>query len=140
VSSPWVRAKWEIHMTPKQYSEFVRLTESNDFIKIRDRLYDRQILRLTHSVMGVANESGELMEILKKHVFYGTETDRTHLIEEYGDPLWYIALGLDSLGISITETMEKNVAKLKARYPSGKFDAKDAVNRDIEAEKSALEK
>jgi NTP pyrophosphatase (non-canonical NTP hydrolase) len=127
-------------MTPEQYSEFVRLTESNDFDEIRKRLILERNIRLTHSVMGIANESGELMEILKKYLFYGTLADRTHLIEEYGDLLWYIALGLDSLGISITETMEKNVAKLKARYPSGKFDAKDAVNRDLEAEKSALEK
>lgn len=125
-------------MNPSEYSTAVLVTESKNFDAIRARLKTDASLRLMHSIMGVANEAGELMEAIKKGIFYGKEPDRVNLIEEYGDLLWYIALGLDALGVTFDEVMEKNIAKLKARYKDGEFDALLAVERDRVKEREAL--
>lgn len=126
-------------MNPSEYTAAVLVTESDDFAAIRNRLSSDQAIRLMHSIMGVSNEAGELMEILKKGIFYGKDPDVPHLIEEYGDLLWYIALGLDAIGVSFEQVMERNIAKLKARY-SDRFTAQEAIERNKDHEYVAMEK
>ena len=94
--------------------------------------------RLLHAGIGLATESGEFLDALKKHVFYGKALDRTNLKEEVGDLLWYCAIALDELGSSFEEVQATNIAKLKARYPN-KFTMGDAENRDLKAERKILE-
>lgn len=95
-------------------------------------------LRLWHGVTGVQTESGELSDQIKRHVFYGKPLDETNLKEELGDLLWYIALVANVLNMSLAEVMERNLAKLRVRYPE-KFTADRALNRDVEAERVVLE-
>ena len=113
------------------------MTESSDFRPIKERLSD-QTLRLLHAAIGLATESGETLDALKKHVFYGKELDKVNLKEEMGDLLWYLAVMADSLGIDFESAMEHNIAKLKAR-DQGKFSSEKAINRDLVLEKEALE-
>lgn len=61
-----------------------------------------------------------------------------NLKEELGDKLWYAALALDELKSTFEETMEANIKKLRARYPN-KFTEEDAINRDLEKERAALD-
>jgi hypothetical protein len=42
------------------------------------------------------------------------------------------------VGFSFEESMEKNLAKLKARYPQ-KFTGDNALNRDLDNERATLE-
>ena len=46
-----------------------------------------------HAAMGVVTEVGELVDNLKRQVFYGTAENVVNFKEEIGDVTWYIALG-----------------------------------------------
>ena len=94
--------------------------------------------RLLHSALGCADEAGELVKCIKDRLFYGKPIDVTNLKEEYGDLLWYIALGLAAINSSFEEVMELNIQKLRARFPD-KFTQEKATIRDLEAEKTVLE-
>ena len=98
---------------------------------------DRLNIRLLHAGMGCFTESGELLEALYKCVMTG-EMDIVNFGEEIGDIEWYQAVGFHESGVSEASCREKNIAKLRKRYPE-KFDAVQAVNRDLVAERAALE-
>jgi NTP pyrophosphatase (non-canonical NTP hydrolase) len=124
----------------KRYEKFVDAVTSDsskDFVYLADRLVelDRKganIERLTTSGVGLAAESGEFLEIVKKMVFQGkpwNNDNREHLIIELGDVMWYVAQACMALDISFEEVLERNVKKLEKRYPGGKFDISDSENR-----------
>jgi NTP pyrophosphatase (non-canonical NTP hydrolase) len=90
-----------------------------------------------HGVFGVVGETGELIQALTQSVHEKTPVDRVNVIEECGDLLWYIALILRSQGSTFDEAMDKNIAKLRKRFP-GQFTSEHALNRDLEAERKIL--
>ncbi|HMO60235.1 MAG TPA: nucleoside triphosphate pyrophosphohydrolase family protein [Roseiflexaceae bacterium] len=75
--------------------------------------------RLMNAVLGLAGEAGEVAELLKKQRYHGHPLDTTKLIDELGDLLWYVALAADTAGVPLAEVAERNVAKLRRRYPAG---------------------
>ena len=75
--------------------------------------------RLGMAALGLCGESGEAGEVVKKHLYHHAALDRSALIKETGDALWYIALMCDCLGISLSELAQLNIDKLQARYPEG---------------------
>jgi NTP pyrophosphatase (non-canonical NTP hydrolase) len=81
-----------------------------------------------NGVMGLCGESGECIDIVKKHMFQGHELDRDKLIDEASDCLWYLAAIATGLGIAMEDIARHNVDKLKKRYPDG-FDADRSMNR-----------
>jgi NTP pyrophosphatase (non-canonical NTP hydrolase) len=85
--------------------------------------------RILNGVMGLAGESGECIDLMKKHLFQGHELNREKLKDELGDVLWYIAVCADGLGLDLDAIAQHNVDKLKKRYPSG-FDADRSINRE----------
>lgn len=93
---------------------------------------------LLHAAIGIATEGGELLDALKKTIFYGKELDSVNLKEELGDLMWYIAIACESLGTSIEEVCKININKLRARYPE-KFTSDAAINRDLKNERKVLE-
>lgn len=74
-------------------------------------------LDLLHCATGLVTESAELVDCIKKHVFYGKPLDVVNIKEELGDLLWYIAIPVRifSLDLNIkvenTSTYIKNVKK-----------------------------
>jgi hypothetical protein len=94
--------------------------------------------RLTHCALGCYTESGELIGAMQKQYETGI-LDRVNFGEEVGDIEWYQAIGFDASGVSEATCREKNIAKLKARYP-GKFTVEAALNRDLAAERAILAK
>lgn len=78
--------------------------------------------------MGLAGEIGEVIDIMKKHIYQGKELDITDVIEEVGDVLWYIANFCNVNNITMDECMESNIKKLRKRFPNG-FTVKDANQR-----------
>lgn len=94
--------------------------------------------RLLHAAIGMATESGEFLDALKKHLFYGKPLDTVNLIEELGDQLWYIAIAMDALGTDFDTVQQTVINKLKVRYPD-KYSDESALNRDLDAEREALE-
>ena len=83
---------------------------------------------LINGCLGLAGESGEVCDYIKKHVFQGHEFEIDHIIEELGDCMWYIALTATAVGATMEEVMERNIEKLKRRYPDG-FSIMDSINR-----------
>jgi NTP pyrophosphatase (non-canonical NTP hydrolase) len=127
-------------MDANQYQADALRTESTpDFVRLgKGPDHDEMIARLIHATLGMASEVGELADALKKHIIYGKELDQINVLEENGDLSWYQAIGLSAIKRSMSEALERNIAKLRARY-GDKFDADKALNRDLAAERKALE-
>lgn len=83
---------------------------------------------LLHGGIGLATESGELLDSIKRHVFYGTVLDRENLLEECGDILFYLTAVLNYIDVPLGECLLANMAKLRKRYPDG-FSERRAVER-----------
>lgn len=94
--------------------------------------------RLLHAAIGVGGEAGELLDAVKRHVFYGKPLDRVNVMEEAGDILWYLAIVCDVCGCTFKELQDMNIAKLMARYPE-KYTDTEALNRDLDNERKVLE-
>ena len=84
---------------------------------------------LVNAVMGLCGESGEAVDIVKKHLFQGHELDKEKLAKELGDICWYLAETATALDLSLEEIMRANIEKLQKRYPEG-FDAERSRNRE----------
>ena len=85
-------------------------------------------LRLVNMVLGLAGESGEIADMVKKTVYHKHELDLGELVDELGDLLWYVAAICTLFNIDMDKVMERNIEKLKARYPEG-FTFEDNINR-----------
>jgi NTP pyrophosphatase (non-canonical NTP hydrolase) len=118
------------------YQNFVKTTTSAESKGLRefiDRIVTMNVnvpLLLTASV-GLASESGEFSEIVKKIVFQGKEYNddvRYHMLRELGDICWYLANAANALGADLEEIVKMNVEKLEARYPNG-FEVARSENR-----------
>lgn len=106
--------------------------------ELMHRLTDPETVRLLHAAMGMTTEAAELMDMLKKHLFYGKKLDIVNAIEELGDNQWYVGLAVDVLRTTMNEIMTINIDKLRLRYPE-KFNGKDAIERNFENEREFLE-
>lgn len=91
-----------------------------------------------HAIMGLADEAGELIGPMKKHIFYGKDLDKANLLEEAGDLAWFLNLLICSLGSNWDDVLSANIRKLEKRYPNLRFDADHAITRDLDAEKAAM--
>jgi NTP pyrophosphatase (non-canonical NTP hydrolase) len=93
--------------------------------------------------MGMVTEAGEILDMLKKHIFYGKELDFVNLEEEMGDSNWYQSVMIQAMremGFHTSWELiwNKNVCKLRQRY-GDKFTETSAINRDLDAERATLE-
>jgi NTP pyrophosphatase (non-canonical NTP hydrolase) len=94
---------------------------------------------LLHGVLGLTGEVGELAGAVERYGWYKQDFDRTNVIEELGDALWYIGEICDALGIRMSQVMDLNIKKLCKRYPE-KFNHLQAQeeNRDRAGEAGVL--
>lgn len=83
---------------------------------------------LLNGTLGLAGESGEVCDYMKKVFFQDHPLDVEIIKEEIGDILWYIALVCTSLQCDMAEIAEMNINKLKLRYPEG-FDREISISR-----------
>lgn len=88
-------------------------------------------------MMGISGEVGELLDAVKKHVFYKKPLNIEHIIEELGDIEFYMEAFRQCLDIDRRECLQANIDKLLTRYPSGSFSNEDAIAR---ADKSLKER
>ena len=78
--------------------------------------------------LGLTGETGELIEVVKKHFFHGHPVDYDKLEDEAGDLLWYLAVFANSFGLDLEQIALHNVEKLKKRYPE-RFSEERSRNR-----------
>ena len=84
---------------------------------------------LLHAALGLAGEVGELIDSIKKHVFYEQPLDLENCIEELGDIEYYLGALRRNLHIGRLRTLESNITKLEKRYPGRKFTTAAAFER-----------
>ena len=84
---------------------------------------------LINGVMGLCGESGEAIDIVKKHLAQGHDLDREALVKELGDVAWYLAETAYALDVHLEDVLQRNIDKLKARYPQG-FEVVKSIQRE----------
>ena len=93
---------------------------------------DCDVSHLLTAALGLAAESGEFTEVVKKIILQGkpyNEDNVFHMKRELGDICWYIAQACMALDTTFDEIIEMNVEKLESRYPGGSFDVHNSENR-----------
>ena len=84
---------------------------------------------LLHAAVGLSGESGELLDMVKKHVFQTHGLDKEEVKKELGDILFYLQFMCNVLGTTIDEVRQGNIVKLTERYLDQKFDPERSKNR-----------
>jgi NTP pyrophosphatase (non-canonical NTP hydrolase) len=94
------------------------------------QITDDQIM-VVWNALGLAGESGEIVEQIKKGVFHQHGLDLVKLRKELGDVMWYVAALCTKLGFSMDEIMEENIEKLKVRFPEGYTSTDSIARKDV---------
>jgi NTP pyrophosphatase (non-canonical NTP hydrolase) len=90
-----------------------------------------QLEGLVHAGEGLCSETGEYVSEIKRMHQYGKALSpeiHSHLIEELGDILWYVALACTHLEVPMHAIARHNIMKLEKRFPE-KFSAEAAEAR-----------
>ena len=106
-------------MTINEYQKLAMVT-------LNPKLEKKDVL--INGVMGLCGESGECIDIVKKHLAQGHELDREKLLKELGDVAWYLAETAYALDANLETVLQMNIDKLRARYPEG-FDEDRSIHR-----------
>ena len=70
-----------------------------------------------NGLLGLAGETGEVCDMLKKHyVLGGGELNKDALVKELGDVLWYVAELCDAFDFTLEDVAKRNIQKLMARH------------------------
>lgn len=86
--------------------------------------------RLNMGALGLAGECGEVVELIKKHLYHGAELKEDRLREELGDLLFYLALIAGTYNVTLSGLAFENIWKLRQRWPDNFPDpAEDVVVR-----------
>lgn len=78
------------------------------------RLTDQE--KLLDAAAGIAEEAGEVLAHVRKHVYQGKPLDKERLAEELGDVLWCVAGVSTVLGLTTESVATLNIDKLMKRY------------------------
>lgn len=81
------------------------------------RLADQE--KLLDAAAGIAEEAGEVLAHVRKHLYQGKALDRERLAEELGDVLWCVAGVASATGLSLERLAAGNAEKLQSRWPGG---------------------
>ncbi|ANK59692.1 nucleoside triphosphate pyrophosphohydrolase family protein [Loigolactobacillus backii] len=90
--------------------------EFNEYQKLANRtlLGNEQVL--TNCALGLASESGEVIDLIKQYTFHGEELNQEELVKEMGDVLWYLSQIAQWADIPFEDIAKDNITKLNARY------------------------
>lgn len=111
----------------KNSDRIIKKINNNQLVN-SDELIIPDIGGVLNGCLGLAGESGEVLDLIKKWVFHENELHVEHLKKELGDVMWYVAMICESMELDIDEIFQMNINKLKVRYPEG-FDPDKANHR-----------
>lgn len=124
-------------LTPNEYQEQAMRTNDGGCRRRLQARLDGMIItgapqineaEIINGAMGLCGESGEVADLLKKHIFHGEDLNLDNLKKELGDVCWYIAMICNAAGLKLEDVMRGNIEKLKRRYPDG-FSEEASKNR-----------
>ena len=107
-------------MTANEYQKLAQRTSNNDL---------SNAMNLINGALGLAGESGEVADLVKKFWMQGHNLDQEHIAKELGDICWYLAETATAIGYDLETIMQMNVDKLLKRYPEG-FDPERSQHRE----------
>lgn len=133
-------------MTPTEYEQ-----KAMGFCNVKDNIItisleghqapaDENVNRpqLLHGVLGISSEAGEFANMMKRTLNYDRPVDKLNVLEESGDLLWYLVRALSACGFTLEQAMAVNIAKLTTRNKGEKFNLEATLNRDTDAEATAM--
>ena len=82
---------------------------------LNPRLNDQE--KILDAAAGIAEEAGEVLAHVRKHLYQGRELDRERLSEELGDVLWCVAAVATLSGMELGAIARRNQQKLAERHP-----------------------
>lgn len=74
--------------------------------------------KLLDAAAGIAEEAGEVLAHVRKHLYQGRELHRERLAEELGDVLWCVAAVATMCDLDLSSIAQQNQQKLAARHPA----------------------
>ena len=93
--------------------------EFNEYQKAANRtLYGNEQV-LTNCALGLAGESGQLIDLIQDYTFKGKDLDKEKMIDELGDVLWYLSQIAQWADVDFDDVAKANIATLNKRYPNG---------------------
>lgn len=104
------------HMTMNEYQIKALVTAASVGDDFRD---------LLHWVLGVSGEAGEITEKFKKIIRDKggsvSAEDKTEIVKEMGDVLWYLAVLAKQLDVDFETVAKENIKKLRSRQMRNKI-------------------
>lgn len=94
---------------------------------------DPRKARLMDWGSGLGGETGEVLELLKHHVFHDAPLDKMEIAKELGDVMWYVAALATTLDMKMSDIADLNVSKLEHRHQQ-KFSVEASANRHAKEE------
>jgi len=132
------KTKGDVHM------DELRINELNDYQEKALRTWKNAgslEMRLQNVALGLAGESGEVADAVKKAIHHGHGFSQGYITagnpkaipvkevaKELGDIMYYVSVGAHELGYTLQEIAEININKLANRYPEG-FSVEASINR-----------
>ena len=93
--------------------------EFNEYQKAANRtLYGNEQV-LTNCALGLAGESGQLIDLIQDYTFKGKDLDKEKMIDELGDVLWYLSQIAQWADVDFDDVAKANIETLNNRYPNG---------------------
>lgn len=83
----------------------------NPALSERDRFLD--------AASGLAEEAGEVLGLVRKHLMQGRNLEPDRVAEELGDALWCLTITAQCAGLTLDQVAAANIAKLSGRHPDG---------------------
>lgn len=83
----------------------------------RTRYGNEQVL--TNCALGLAGETGQVIDLVKDYTFKGRPLDRAALTHELGDVLWYLSQIAEWADLPFDQVAQANIEELNRRYPNG---------------------
>ena len=110
-----------------EYQEFTRHT-AQGIADPDDDSFERTE-RINHLALGVAGESGELVELIKKRNRRekgdGQGQYVSHIRSEIADVLWYLTRVCDEVGVDMSDALRHHIGKLEGRVEDGTIHAEE---------------
>lgn len=107
-------------MTLNEYQDLAQRTSNNALT---------QEEHLLNAMLGLAGETGECCDLVKKGLYQDGREIRDKLFDELSDVMWYIAEAASAMGWNMDDIAEHNIEKLIRRYPEG-FSADRSLHRE----------
>lgn len=110
------------------FDEYARGAARTENVKLSDGE------RLMDAAAGLAEEGGEVLSLVRKHLYQGHPLDRERVAKELGDALWCLSTVARSVGLSLDEIAAGNLEKLRRRYPEGYSDEASRFREGLRTE------